>query len=328
MYKQIFILITFLFLTGCEKVDKKELQALNSLQEEENTTKIALETVIKVEKNTTKESNETVLKIEENLSKEIHSLKVNPDVLPIVESNETLVNPEPILEANTTLPAIIKTDITAEQKYLLALEKIQKDIKLAQDSSNHQLAIATLYSEKEREIKIKELEKELEVSKSAAINKLEIAKLELQKTQEIEKTKQTLQSKMQEKELEKIKNEQTLAQNLEKNRLLLKLQELEVYKIVIAMIGFLILIGLLIFYILRQSTQDKKAKLIEDEQKQLMNFKIMEEQGKNLDKMLKLITEKELSNNVEKEILNSIKESQKKTLIFEERPKKGLIFRR
>ncbi len=328
MYKKLIILAAFLLLSGCEKVDKDKLKAMNNQEIEQNITKTDLKSVIKVEENITNEKNKKLAKIEQNLTKMIQTLKVNEDVLPSIQDNTTIIEAKPILEANITLPPSIKADITPEQKYLLALEKIQKDILLAKDSSNHQLAIATLTNEKQRAIKIKELEQELEISKNNAQNRLELAKLELIKTQEKEKTKQTLQDKMQEKELQKIKNEQILAQNLEQNRVLLKKEELGIYKIVAVIVGFLIMLVLLIYYLLKQSSQDKKAKLAEDERKQLMNFKIMEEQGKNLDKMLEIITTKDVSNSVEKEILNSIKESQKKTLIFEERPKKGLIFRR
>ncbi len=290
MYIKLSILVLFLLLSGCEKVDKDELKALNNLQ---------------VEKNSTKEPSEKISKIEENLTKTV------------VQDNTTIVENRPILEENITLPAVVKTDFTTEQKYFLSLESIEKDIKLAQDSSNYQLAIATLESEKE-----------LQLNKNDAQNKIDLAKIELQKIEEKEKSKQTLQQKTQEKELQKINNNQILAQELEQNRVLLKKEELEIYKIVVAIVGFLIMVILLIFYLLRKSAQDKKAKLAEDEQKQKMNFKIMEEQSKNLDKMLQVITQKDLSNSVEKEILNTIKESQKRTLIFEEKPKKGLIFRR
>lgn len=286
MYIKLSILVLFLLLSGCEKVDKDELKALNNLQVEKNSTK-------------------TILKVEENLTKTV------------VKDNTTIVENRPILEENITLPTVVKTDFTTEQKYFISLEQIEKDIKLAQDSSNHQLAIATLASEKE-----------LQLNKNDAQSRVDLAKIELQKIQEKESSKQSLQYKMQEKELQKINNDQILAQELEQNRVLLKKEELEIYKIVVAIVGFLIIVILLIFYLLRKSAQDKKAKLAEEEQKQKMNFKIMKEQSKNLDKMLQVITQKDLSNNIEKEILNTIKESQKRTLIFEERPKKGLIFRR
>jgi hypothetical protein len=54
---------------------------------------------------------------------------------------------------------------------------------------------------------------------------------------------------------------------------------------------------------------------------------MIEQQGKNLNKMLEVVTTQGISKDVEKEILEAIKESQQKNLIFNT-PKKGLIFRR
>jgi hypothetical protein len=59
-----------------------------------------------------------------------------------------------------------------------------------------------------------------------------------------------------------------------------------------------------------------------------MQLKILEQQGKNFDKMLEIVSSRDLSESVEKELLSNIRDSQKKTLIFDEKPKRGLIFRK
>ena len=311
MYFKLLILAV-LFFSGCSEVDSEKLKALNSDKEkmsEHNETNI------------TEKSLDTILKVEENITQE-------QDILTIIEKNTIPPLEKNVTDTNISILPIVKTNLNPEQKYKLALAEIQKDIKLAQTSIDHNIAIATLQNDQRQEIKIKEIQKELEVSKNSAQNRLDLAKLELQKAQDIEKTKQLTFANTHQKELEEAKNKQILAQEEEQNRVLLKQKELEFYKIAAAIIGFLLLMVLLIFYFLRKSAQDKKAKIHQDELNQQMQFKVMEEQGKNLDKMLEIVTSKELSSNVEKEILNSIKESQKKTLIFEEKPKRGLIFRR
>ena len=75
-------------------------------------------------------------------------------------------------------------------------------------------------------------------------------------------------------------------------------------------------------------SEDNKLKMNEDELTHKMQLKMLEHQSQNFDKMLELVSSGKLSENVEKELLANIKDSQKKTLIFDEKPKKGLIFRR
>jgi len=299
MYFKLLVVVV-LFFSGCGGANIEELKALNASKDQNYSN------------------------IEINDTKIVQSV-ITPQKIVEVEKNITNVNStSPIPTQEPIQTPLIKELTEKEIKYKLALEEIKKEMELTNANSNFKLSLTELENQKEIDLKTAELS----LAKLNMENKLELAKIELDKAREEEKTKQLAQTQEHQKEIEIAKTKQAIAQDEEKNRALQIKENMELYKIVVAIVGILLIFTLLLIYLLKRRKQVNIAKKEEDELKQKMQFKIMEEQSKNLDKMLEIVKSKDLSQSVEKEILSTIKESQKKTLIFEEKPKKGLIFKR
>ncbi len=299
IYSKLLIVIV-LFFSGCGGADIEELKALNAPKDKNyssispNNTEIVQSTAIA----------QKTAEVGKKITK--------------VNSTSPIPTKEPIPTQ------LIKKLTDKEIKYKLALEKIKKEMELTTSNSNFKLSLTQLENQKEIDLKTAELS----LAKLDMENKLELARIELEKAKEEEKTKQLAQTQENQKEIEIAKTKQAIAQDEEKNRALQIKENMEFYKIVAAIVGILLIFTLLIIYLLKRRKEANIAKREENELKQKMQFKIMEEQSKNLDKMLEIVKSKDLSQSVEKEILSTIKESQKRTLIFEEKPKKGLIFRK
>lgn len=344
-----------LVLAGCGEVDSEALKALNKPVETE------------VVKQQTSEPIKTKEKLEKQVSTQKIATKIQPlpaavkeqstskAIIPPKESKSSkkeksfsfaknfktetkkIVSTKPMstiksqkVESNSTSEAAvsgkpaIKIFNEQEHKYKLALEELQKKIELAKVDSSLEIELAKLEQDKIALLKAKELE----LAKSEAEQKVALARIKLDQTQTLERTKQMQHSGNREKALQESSHAQEIAKIQEHNRVMLDQKRLELYKIAAVIAGILLLLILMIFFLLRRGTQESKVKMHEDELNQQLQLKMLEQQGKNLEKMLEIVASKDLNKSVEKELLLTIKDSQKKTLIFDEKPKRSLIFRK
>jgi hypothetical protein len=289
MSYKLLILLVFIF-SGCEEVNKEELRALNNYSK-------------KVEINSTQKK--SLIVVEKSLpvaiKKEVKS----------VENNETLV--VPVVK--------VKPTDTSNKRFKLALAQIQKDRELEkQKEKDFQLSVIKLTNDKELMLKAKDID----FRKTEVDGNIALAEIELKKLQEGEKTKIFVQKQTHDEALLENKNRY----EKDKRDALFAKEELDFYKIVAAIVGFLFLILIFVSYIFKSMKEKNIVKMSENELSHNMQLKMLEIQSKNFDKMLDLVSSGKLSENVEKELLSNIRDSQKKTLIFDQKPKKGLIFKK
>ncbi|MCH9812647.1 MAG: hypothetical protein K0U47_01750 [Epsilonproteobacteria bacterium] len=336
-------------LSGCGEVDREALKAMNAPKNttitkiESNLTKPKLlpqsdAVVKKVSVVVPKEVNKsvTLLKTVEKASQEnvtdtfTFAKTFEPQKVEPPQSKETALKSSTLvsIEQNKTvaLPVVRATKkFDAEvEKYTLALQELEKKIALAKLDTSHELSLAKL--EQEKVVLLKG--KEIELAKAKRAQEVALAKIALEKTQTIERTKQMQHENNRQNVLTQNKQAQEIAKIQEHNHMMLTQKKLELYKIAAVVIGILLLLILMIFFLLRRGAQESKVKMHEDSLNQQLQLQMLEQQGKNLDKMLEIVASKEISKSVEKELLLTIKDSQKKTLIFDEKPKRSLIFRK
>jgi hypothetical protein len=298
------MLVGLLFI-GCGEVDKDALKVMNGYNKK-----------IVVEKNSTKEvgikkvSKVLLPKVEVVVPKKPEKLKYTFENE--FKTDKNLSTKEPIKAVSTVVKQESKKELSVSDKFVIALKEIKSKESIAFKKSEDALSLAKLEGIQKQLLKTKELE----ISKTESEAKVTVANLELQKIQESEKTNQ-------------LKNKFTYQESLikDKNALLVSEKRLELYKIMAGVIGFLLFLLLLIYYFIRRRAESNRLKMHEDKLTHKMQLKMIEQQGKNLDKMLEVVSTKGVSKDVEKEILEAIKDSQQKNLVFNT-PKKGLIFRR
>jgi len=289
------LILVVLLLSGCGDVNKTELKALNGY----------------------------ATKAEVNKNDKIFKL------VPLVDVVKTEINTsEPkvtsIKELNQTIPVTLiaeKPVKSSDARFKLALKQIQKEKELKEQAKRaFELSVVKVNNEHILNLK----SKDIELSKAAVDGKVSMAEIELKKILESEKTKQLIQNQTHSEALLENKNRY----EQDKRDALFAKDELEFYKIIAAIVGFLLLLLIFVIYFFKKMGEVNKLKMNENELTHQMQLKMLEHQSQNFDKMLELVSSGKLSENVEKELLGNIRDSQKKTLIFDEKPKKGLIFRR
>ena len=265
------------------------------------------------------------------------------DVSPLksegIESNVTQVKSEPlkaksidVTEALASLAPVKKVQETKSKdeadftnQYILAQEQIQKDLKIAELESTSKLAIAQVESDKMKLLKEKELEATLVTSKlEHDLKSKEIAT-------ELEKSKISKVIKEQElsNKLEQIKLQNELSLEEQKNDALISHEKMDLYKIIMMVAAALILITLFMVYFISKRNREMKLQLQEKEILKEREMQVLEHQNQRVNKMLEIVSSQNLSDNVERELLDSIKDANKTIWMFEDGKgsKKGLIFK-
>jgi hypothetical protein len=297
------LVLAVLFLSGCGEVDKDELKALNKPVK------------IKQSKNISIEINSS---LNQDEVKAVSAVREKQSIKK--EENTTQALLVPVKQDILSLAPVKQTEMSADEKYKLALVQIRKERETAIDESKLELSLAKLEQAQKLSIKEKELQMSLAKTKST----VDIANIELKKIQENEKTKQLAQTQMHTETLIENENKKLL----EEKKLILNKEQLDFYKIAAAVIAFLIFLSIMIYYFIKKRSSENELKMHEDELSYQLQMKMVEQQSKNIDKMLEIVTNNDLSKNVQKELLYAIKESQKKTFVFDQKPRKGLIFRK
>ncbi len=288
------LILVILLLSGCGDVNKSELKALNGYS-------------TKVELNADRTFK--LVPLAEVIKSEINASKLQ--VTAMTELNETIQAPV----------VVVKPVQSSDTRFKLALKQIQKNKEL-KEQANREFELSVTKVANEHILNLKS--KDIELNKAEVDSKVSIAEIELKKMLESEKTEQLVQSQTHAEAL--LENKNRYEQG---NRDAISTKDrLEFYKIGAAAIGFLFLLLILVIYLYKRIIAENKLKMNENELTHKMQLKMLEHQSQNFDKMLELVSSGKLSENVEKELLGNIRDSQKKTLIFDEKPKKGLIFRR
>jgi alpha-glucosidase (family GH31 glycosyl hydrolase) len=298
------MLVSLLFV-GCGEVDKDALKAMNGYAK-----KVVVEKDITKEVAIKKVSKALLPKVEVVVPKKPEKLKYTFENEFKTEKN--VLTKEPIKDIVKVVETEPKKELSVSEKFAIALKEIKSKESIAFKKSEDALSLAKLEGIQKQLLKTKELE----ISKTKNEAKVTVANLELKKTKESEKTNQLK---------DKFTYQKTLLKD--KNTFVISEKRLELYKIMAGVVGFLLFLLLLIYYFTRRKTEANRVKIHEDKLAHKMQLKMIEQQGKNLNKMLEVVTTQGISKDVEKEILEAIKESQQKNLIFNT-PKKGLIFRR
>ncbi len=211
-------------------------------------------------------------------------------------------------------------------QYILAQEQIKKDLKIAQIQSTSQLAVAQIKVKKEAQIKEKELVASLQTSQlTHDIQAKEIAT-------DLEKTKISKVIKEQElsNKLEQIKLQNELSLEEQKNEAVISHERMGLYKMIMMVASLLVLITLFMVYFISKRNRQMKMQLQENEILKEREMQILEHQNQRVNKMLEIVSGQNLSDNVEKELLESIKDANKTIWMVEDKKsgkKKGIIFK-
>ncbi len=258
----------------------------------------------------------------------------------VLETNETVkntlvkdLNETKIVDVQEALAAFTSTDkeenkreeVAFTNQYILAQEQIQRDLKIAELESTSKLAIAQVESDKMKLLKDKELEATLVTSKlEHDLKSKEIAT-------ELEKSKISKVIKEQElsNKLEQIKLQNELSLEEQKNDAVISHEKMDLYKIIMIVVAALILITLFMVYFISKRNREMKLQLQEKEILKEREMQILEHQNQRVNKMLEIVSSQSLSENVERELLDSIKDANKTIWMIEDGKgsKKGLIFK-
>jgi preprotein translocase subunit SecG len=269
-----------------------------------------------------KEANKTVALKTEVIESKIAEEKSTPLSAKSVNVKEALAS---LSAANNTPERKRKDDTAFTNQYILAQEQIQKDLKIVELESTSRLAIAQVESDKMKLLKEKELEATLETSKlEHDLKSKEIAT-------DLEKSKISKVIKEQElsNKLEQIKLQNELSIEEQKNEALISHEKMGLYKIIMMVAAALILITLFMVYFISKRNREMKLQLQEKEILKEREMQVLEHQNQRVNKMLEIVSSQNLSENVEKELLDSIKDANKTIWMFEDGKgsKKGLIFK-
>jgi len=287
-----FLILFILLFAGCDGVNKEELRALNAHIDKSD---------IKVQ--------EKILTFAE---------KSLPTVIKPTDSKDIAKKIEPVVVSEKTLKIVPKYDSVKRFKLALAQIKKEKELKEKQNRE-FQLSVIKLANENELKLKLKDIDlKKAEVDGSIAL-----AEVELEKVKESEKTK--LRSS-------ELTHREVLLQSRnkfekDKQDAIFEKDRLEFYKIVAAILGFVLLIYLVASYLFKSFKEKNRVTISENELTHKMQLKMLEIESKNFDKMLDLVSSGNLPENVEGELLLNIKESQSKRVLIEQKRKRGLVFR-
>jgi hypothetical protein len=280
------------------------------------------------------DKNET---IESNITHEVAPLEVlAPEVNDTTQN--IIVSKEVNVSKNISVQEALATFLAPKEKrvdkseevaftnqYILAQEEIQRDLKIAELESTSKLAIAQVESDKMKLLKEKELEATLATTKlQHDLKSKEIAT-------ELEKSKISKVIKEQElsNKLEQIKLQNELSLEEQKNDALISHERMDLYKIIMIVVAALILITLFMVYFISKRNREMKLKLQEKEILKEREMQILEHQNQRVNKMLEIVSSQNLSENVERELLDSIKDANKTIWLIEDGKgsKKGLIFK-
>ncbi len=284
-----FMIIFLLVFVGCDDVNKEELRALNNYSKKVESKKVELIS-----------SPKSVEVVEKSL----------PEVKN-VENNKTI----------EIVPLVkVKSTNSSNERYKLALAQIQKNRELKeQKNRNFQLSVIKLANENELKLK----EKDIDLKKAEVEGSIALAEVELKKVKESEKTK-VISAELTHKEL-LLQNRNQLEKD--KQDAIFAKERLEFYKIIAAIVGFLLLIYMVASYLFKSFKEQNRVAINENELTHKMQLKMLEIESKNFEKMLDLVSSGKLSENVENELLSNIRESQNKRILITQKPKRGLVFK-
>ena len=212
-----------------------------------------------------------------------------------------------------------------ENEYRMAQAQIQKDILVAKIGKNTSLELAELEAQKAKEMKQQELAVSLENNKLQSVIKSKEITANMEKT----KIEQAIKEKELSTSIEQAKLQNALALEQQKNDAVISHERMDLFKIMMIVVAVLILITLLMIYFISKRNREVKVALQEKEILNAREMQVIDHQNQRVNKMLEIVSSQKLSENVEKELLDSIKDANKTIWMVEDDKgsKKGLIFK-
>ena len=116
----------------------------------------------------------------------------------------------------------------------------------------------------------------------------------------------------------------------QKNEAVISHERMGLYKMIMMVASLLVLITLFMVYFISKRNRQMKMQLQENEILKEREMQILEHQNQRVNKMLEIVSGQNLSDNVEKELLESIKDANKTIWMVEDKKsgkKKGIIFK-
>ncbi len=208
---------------------------------------------------------------------------------------------------------------------------VKENKTIRNDSIKKQLKV-----EAQDKVKVKKDTKPLEQKKQIVVIK-KIDEVQKQKLQNEQKLKELeVQNKKELKELE-FKNRQKLQENKikleEKEKeynqqkwIFEKKSNYKLYQMIIALIAFLLLVLFLLYYFYKRKTTQSSHELEKEKFHREKDLELYKLQNERLEKIVDIVTTKDLSKENEGKLLNIISEETRKSSIVEVEPKKKGLF--
>ncbi len=182
--------------------------------------------------------------------------------------------------------------------------------------------------EKKAEPKLikKSLFKTQEPKKEVVVKKVdELEKQKLQNEQNIKKLELQNRQKLEEEKLKSLQKDKELEQQ---RWMFEKQNSYKIYKIVIALIILLLALVLFLFYLHKRKKIDGEHSLDREKFHREKDLELYKLQNERLEKIVDIVTTKDLSKDNESKLLNIISEETRKGSVIEVEPKKkGLFFK-
>lgn len=277
-------------------VGMTEIAEVSSISDPVSVTAVTpVELDMKQETNRTEERNVTVSPSFDQVMKE-KSFTLESDLKRLeMEQKKALMDNEQAIALATLEKekAIAQEQVNLEQKKVELEALNQKEIELAKLASQKELSLH---------------EKEMAKEKSLYEKEVALAKLETQKT--ISENEQKLSES-------KVVNDQEIALaklEIEKEQ---KEKDLELYKIITAVVAGLVILILLIIYMMHRRNKKIELQLHEEELMQQKYMEASKQHNENLRKMLEIVTDEKTDKGIKKEIVRLLKDQGKQSDLIE-----------
>ncbi len=177
-------------------------------------------------------------------------------------------------------------------------------------------------SEQKQIVVVKKID---EVQKQKLLNEQRLKELEFKNRQKLKELEFKNRQKIQE---DRLKIEQKQKEYEQQKWIYEKKSSFKLYQIIIILTAFLILIIFLLFYFYKRKSSQNKFDLEREKFHREKDLELYKLQNERLEKIVDIVTTKDLSKENESKLLNIISEETKKGQIIEVEPKKkGLFFK-
>lgn len=199
----------------------------------------------------------------------------------------------------------------------IALATLEKEKTIAQEQASLEEKKVELEALNQKEIELAKLasqkalslhEKEMAKEKSLYDKEVALAKLETQKTISENEQKLSESKVVNDKEIALAKLE------IEKEQ---KEKDLELYKIITAVVAGLVILILLIIYMMHRRNKKIELQLHEEELMQQKYMEASKQHNENLRKMLEIVTDEKTDKGIKKEIVRLLKDQGKQSDLIE-----------